>query len=90
MVTDFGDRLVIMDLGLAAVSDASRALTKVGERVGTLRYMAPEQLHGGDVDGRADVYALGACLYFLLTKRLPNDRAPKRPSEINPMASSGR
>ena len=69
MVTDHGDRLVIMDLGLASLADASRALTEVGERVGTLRYMAPEQVRGGDIDGRADVYALGAVLFEVLLGR---------------------
>ncbi|MCA9569535.1 MAG: serine/threonine protein kinase, partial [Myxococcales bacterium] len=65
-----GDRLVIMDLGLARIGDASQGLTAADDRVlGTLRYMPPEQLtqNREGVDARADVYALGATLYEVLT-----------------------
>ncbi len=61
----------ILDMGLALLSDAHTAdvgLTSTGQLMGTLDYMAPEQ--GGDsknVDIRADLYALGASLYRLLT-----------------------
>ena len=57
------------DFGIARVSDRSRVFTRPGALLGTLAYMAPEQ--GGDVDGRADVYAAGATLYVLLTGRQP-------------------
>jgi len=70
MLTADGERIVIMDLGLARLADASVGLTEAdGQLVGTLRYMAPEQLTGNasDVDGRADVYGLGVTLYELLT-----------------------
>ncbi|MCA9269310.1 MAG: serine/threonine protein kinase, partial [Planctomycetales bacterium] len=61
----------ILDMGLAQLSEAHAAdagLTTTGQMMGTLDYMAPEQ--GGDsknVDIRADIYALGASLYRLLT-----------------------
>jgi serine/threonine protein kinase len=62
----------ILDLGLALLADGpaspERDLTSTGQMMGTLDYMAPEQ--GSDshvVDARADVYALGATLYKLLT-----------------------
>jgi len=42
-------------------------------RVGSLGYMAPEQLDGGSVDGRADIYSLGAVLYHLICGRPPFD-----------------
>lgn len=55
------------DFGLAKLSD-SDDLTKTGDVLGTLRYMAPEQL-GGKSDVRTDIYALGLTLYELLTLR---------------------
>ncbi|MGO9710633.1 MAG: protein kinase domain-containing protein [Polyangiaceae bacterium] len=45
--------------------------TRQGAAVGTLAYMPPEQLHSGDVDERADVFSLGACLYQLVTGVAP-------------------
>jgi tetratricopeptide (TPR) repeat protein/serine/threonine protein kinase len=71
MVTAGEHRVVVMDLGLAALGDASRSLTKDRGFVGTLRYAAPEQLERREapLDRRADVYALGATLYELATGR---------------------
>ncbi len=61
-------RTVLFDFGLTATrSTPSARLTESGQPVGTLVYMAPEQLRGADVDERADIYALGATLYELLT-----------------------
>jgi len=70
MLTAGGERIVVMDLGLAQLRDRSQSLTRTGTRwVGTLRYAAPEQLQWNllDVDERADVYGLGASLYELVT-----------------------
>lgn len=72
MLTADGQRLVVMDLGLAHLADATHQLTADHVKVlGTLRYMPPEQLKRGlmDLDHRADVYALGASLYELVTGR---------------------
>ena len=64
-------RLHITDFGLARLAHHPR-LTRTGEMLGTPYYMAPEQiLAESSVDGRADVYALGATLYELLTLRPP-------------------
>lgn len=62
----------LADFGVARVLDASSArLTRTGAVLGTARYLAPEQLRDGDVDARADVYALGVVLHEAVTGRLP-------------------
>jgi tRNA A-37 threonylcarbamoyl transferase component Bud32 len=60
-VSDFGSALNLN-------ADATQV-----HRVGSLAYMPPEQIEGGDVDGRADIYALGAVLYHLVSGRAPFD-----------------
>jgi len=55
----------ILDFGVAKVENVQ--LTSTGLSIGTLAYMAPEQLRGEPVDSRADVWALGAVLYEMLT-----------------------
>ncbi|MBL0169692.1 MAG: protein kinase [Gemmatimonadaceae bacterium] len=59
----------VMDFGIARVVGRDRQ-TQFGHAVGTPMYMAPEQLRGEDVDGRADLYALGAVLFELITGRM--------------------
>lgn len=78
MITDEG-RVKVLDFGLAkavlpAVNDAtvtSAGLTQVGTIVGTPAYMAPEQLVGGAVDHRADLFALGIVLHEMSVGRPP-------------------
>src|SRR5262249_41019029 len=58
----------ILDLGVARIVDASVDLTLANTQLGTPRYMAPEQIRDPrQVDGRADVFALGAVLFECLT-----------------------
>lgn len=61
----------ITDFGVARLAGSD--LTRSDQFVGSPAYMAPEQLAGGKVDGRADLFALGVILYQLLTGRLPFD-----------------
>jgi serine/threonine-protein kinase len=63
-------RVKVADFGIAKTDDQTE-LTRDGALVGTASYLAPEQLTGGRVDGRADLYSLGLVLYECLTGRLP-------------------
>lgn len=55
-------------------SDGNERLTQVGQAMGTPAYMAPEQALGYELDGRADLYALGCIGFFLLSGRLLFER----------------
>lgn len=59
----------LMDFGV--VKEPGGEVTTVGEVVGTVAYMSPEQIAGGRVDARADLYSLGVVLYLMLTGRRP-------------------
>ena len=64
-----GDVPKIADFGIAKLSTAH--LTKTGVVVGTPYFMSPEQLRGEELDGRSDVFSLGALLYTLLAGERP-------------------
>lgn len=65
-------RAVLTDFGIAKLRSGDTGATKTGMLMGTLNYIAPEQIRSsGQVDGRADVYALGVMTYQLLTGKLP-------------------
>ena len=84
----------LLDLGLAGLNNSefestanvvvTDRLTSVGQIMGTLDYMAPEQITASpQVDGKADIYALGATLFQLLTGRTPcGDRSDGTPERI--------
>jgi hypothetical protein len=64
----------LTDFGLTKHAASQSGMTKTGMFVGTLDYIAPEQLQGGAIDARADVYALGCVLYQALTGNVPYPR----------------
>jgi hypothetical protein len=64
----------ITDFGVARNVATESGLTQTGRFVGTLDYVAPEQISGGQVDARVDVYALGCLLFKLLTGEVPFPR----------------
>ncbi|MEC3917819.1 serine/threonine-protein kinase [Nocardia sp. CDC160] len=68
------ERVLIADFGIARAAGEGTALTEVGTVMGTLAYTAPEVLAEGQVDHRADVYALGCTVFELLTGRKPFPR----------------
>jgi serine/threonine protein kinase/Tfp pilus assembly protein PilF len=76
LVDSFGQPKII-DFGVARATDSDLAVTTlqtdVGQLVGTVQYMSPEQIDADphDIDTRSDVYALGVLLYQMLTDRLP-------------------
>lgn len=62
---------VLSDFGIAKSLEDRTQFTQAGFAVGTPSYMSPEQARGQDIDGRADLYALGVVLYEILTGKLP-------------------
>jgi eukaryotic-like serine/threonine-protein kinase len=92
----------LLDFGIAKLvrtAPGERGLTAVGQRIGTPYAMAPEQIRGGAIDSRVDIYALGVLLYQLLTGRYPFisgdpvemerlhvEAPPPRPSAMAPVS----
>ena len=73
MVTPLGTaerRVIIMDFGLAQLSDRSK-LTKLDSTLGTVAYMSPEQTYGQELDHRTDLWALGVVIYEMVTGQRP-------------------
>ena len=64
------NQVKVMDFGLAKLK-GSLKLTKTSSTMGTLAYMAPEQIQGGEVDARNDIFSFGVVLYEMLTGHLP-------------------
>ncbi len=67
ILTDSGP--VIVDLGIAKLSNMSAEITRVGTTLGTVGYTAPEVLHGDEATAASDVFAWGACLAFAGTNK---------------------
>jgi serine/threonine protein kinase len=77
IMIDKKGRVRLMDFGIARPAEASlHTVDGVGEKiVGTMQYLAPEQIEGVGIDCRSDLYALGAVLYEILTgeRTFPQD-----------------
>jgi serine/threonine-protein kinase len=95
MITDHGI-VKLMDFGIAKSQD-NMQLTRPGTTMGSVYYMSPEQVRGGTVDARSDIYSFGVTLYEMLTGRKPFqaetsysvlnaqlNEAPTPPVQINP------
>ena len=64
------NQIKVMDFGLAKLK-GSLKLTKAASTIGTLGYMSPEQIQGGEADARSDLFSFGVVLFEMLTGRLP-------------------
>src|SRR6476646_8706727 len=69
-----GDHVYLTDFGLARAALTQSGATRSGHWAWTLSYASPEQIRGERVDARADIYALGGVLCWLLTGKPPYDR----------------
>lgn len=98
ILVDAADNAYVSDFGLAKSLEAGAAgMTRAGEFLGTPRYMSPEQVEGGKLDHRSDLYSLGLILYEMATGDVPftgdstlqlmyqrvKDK-PKNPKLVNP------
>src|SRR2546429_4967342 len=68
---DEPDHIYLTDFGITKHATSRSGLTATGEFMGTIDYIAPEQIQARSVDGRADIYSLGCVLYECLTGRVP-------------------
>ncbi len=73
-VKDGQEHAYLTDFGLAKKFDGASALTAKGLMVGTVDYMAPEQITGSRTDARTDIYALGCVFYQMLSGKVPYER----------------
>lgn len=68
-----GERAVLLDFGIAKIEGALSGLTTDAHVLGTPRYLAPEQILGGKVDARTDIYSVGLVLFEAIAGRGPYD-----------------
>ena len=71
ILLDSRDRAYLTDFGLIRRTQLHTEVTKTGQFMGTVDYCAPEQIKGGEIDGRVDVYSLGCVLFECLTGAPP-------------------
>jgi TolB-like protein len=72
LMIDEGGTVKVMDFGLMRSWRETESITEPGVFYGTPEYASPEQCEGGEMDGRADLYSLGAVLYEMLGGRRPH------------------
>ncbi len=72
---DEEDFVKVLDFGLVKDLEDNQELTQQGLFMGSPKYMSPEQIQGGRVDARTDVYSLGVIIYYMLTGRVPFEGA---------------
>jgi serine/threonine protein kinase len=71
LVDGRAEMVKVTDFGIAKAAFAQDDLTTTGNLLGTARYLAPEQVSGGDIDARTDLYSAGVVLYEVLTGMTP-------------------
>jgi serine/threonine-protein kinase len=72
IMVDSHDQIKLLDFGIAGKSGARRiTFTKLSDALGTVDYIAPEEVKGKRGDARSDIYALGVILYEMLTGQVP-------------------
>ncbi len=74
VTADQPEHAYLTDFGVAKYAGALTRITRADQWVGTLDYLAPEQIRGEAVDARADIYALTCVLYHCLTGEVPFPR----------------
>ncbi len=98
VLIDVDDHIYVSDFGLAKSLDSDKTgMTRVGEVLGTPRYMSPEQAESKAADNRSDIYSLGVIFYEMLTGEVPFtgesslqvmfqhvQQKPKDPRQLNP------
>jgi serine/threonine protein kinase len=74
VLLDSREHAYLSDFGLIKPTQTGTEFTKTGQFMGSLEYVAPEQIRGDAIDGRADIYSLGCVLFECLTGRAPFHR----------------
>lgn len=100
VVTGHRGRIKLTDFGIAHLANSEH--TQTGQMLGSPRYMSPEQVKGSEIDGRSDIFSLGAVLYEMLTGRYAFDGdslativyrvvhdAPVDPADLRPGLPAG-